>query len=133
MDESFPVVCSSGTLRPIATDEDTVTHFSHRWTDGGVEVVAGFTGAHLLHAAVAACVLNDLYREAEKLGIRLDGVRVQAEGGFGDDWASRGIRYRVELDSPADAAARKELKERVDRIAEIPRALRAGATVTPDD
>lgn len=128
MSNSFPVLCASGTLR--SGGPDTTTHFSHRWSEGGVDVVADFTGAHLLHAAVAACILNDLYREATALGLQLDGVRVTAEGGFDADWGSTGVSYRVELDSPADEAAQRELLAVVDRVAEIPRALRAGTTVT---
>jgi hypothetical protein len=63
--------------------------FSHRWTDLGVSLAAQFTGAHLLYAAVAGCVLNDLFREADRLGLVLDGVRVSASGGFTDSWVHR--------------------------------------------
>ncbi|HEY3410322.1 MAG TPA: OsmC family protein [Propionicimonas sp.] len=126
MTEGFSVVCASGTFR---TGRDRATHFTHRWTDGGVDVVAAFTGAHLLHAAVAACVLNDLYREAASLGVQLEGVRVEAEGGFDATWVSTGVVYRVELDSAADRASQQALLDSVDRLAEIPRALRKGTTV----
>jgi uncharacterized OsmC-like protein len=128
MSHSFSVLCASGTLR--AGAGGSAAHFDHRWTDGGVDVVADFTGAHLLHACVAACILNDLYREAASLGVRLDGVRVEAEGGFDESWGSTGITYDVELDSPADSAVQQELLERVDHVAEIPRALRKGTSVT---
>lgn len=47
---------------------DAIT-FPHRWTAEGVTVAAAFTGAHLLHLAAAGCVLNDVYREAERLGV----------------------------------------------------------------
>ena len=94
-----------------------------------MDVSADFTGAHLLHLSVAACVLNDLYREADKRGVILDGVRVTASGGFSDDWASTGITYRVDVDSPAEVAVVDELVALVDEIAEIPRAVRAGAGV----
>ncbi len=130
MSDSFAVVCSSGTFRDTDLDAGPVTYFAHRWSEGGVAVGAGFTGAHLLHAAVAACILNDLYREAAALDLTLDGVRVAAEGGFDGDWGSTGITYRVELDSPADAAAQARLLRTVDRVAEIPRSLRAGTTVS---
>lgn len=127
---NFAVVCASGSLRVGLGDEDQLTHFRHRWTDGGVDVAAGFTGAHLLHLAVAACVLNDVHREADKLGVPIDGVRVHAEGAFGEDWSSTGITYRVEVDSPADPAGIEQLIDIVDQLAEIPRAIRAGAPVT---
>src|SRR5207245_1391262 len=87
-------------------------------------------GAHLLHLAATGCVLNDIYREAGELGIRIDGVRVSAEGGFdAQTWVSSGIRYRVELSSPASAQELAVLLDRVDDLAEIPRAIRAGTTV----
>ncbi|WP_218129997.1 OsmC family protein [Pseudonocardia oroxyli] len=90
---------------------------------------ADFTGAHLLHLAAAGCVLNDLYREAGPLGITLDGVRVTARGGFDEGWASTGIVYSVELDTAASAQEQQALVERVDEVAEIPRALRVGTRV----
>jgi uncharacterized OsmC-like protein len=104
-------------------------HFPHRWTPTGVTVEADFTGAHLLHLAAAGCVLNDVYREAGTLAIQVDGVQVTAEGGFDETWASSGITYRVEVDSPASGEEIGRLLSRVDDVAEIPRAIRAGATV----
>jgi hypothetical protein len=80
----------------------TAVRFPHRWTPGGVTVEADFTGRHLLHLAVAGCVLNDLYREAAALGIGLQGVRVTATGGFDPaTWQSTGIDYSVEVSSDA--------------------------------
>ena len=89
-----------------------------------------FTGGHLLHLAAAGCVLNDLYREAATLGIDLTGVRVTAAGGFdAATWRSTGIDYRVEVRSDAPADQLAHLLEVVDQVAEIPQAIRAGATV----
>uniref|UniRef100_UPI0025D6FF57 OsmC family protein n=1 Tax=Demequina sp. TaxID=2050685 RepID=UPI0025D6FF57 len=106
------------------------THFAHRWTDAGVVTDAAFTGAHLLHLAVAGCVLNDIHREARTLGIPLRGVEVVARGGFDETaWESRGIVYAVTVDADADESAIDALLARVDQVAEIPRAVRAGATV----
>lgn len=126
---NFAVVCASGSLRG-SLDGEPVTHFSHRWTEGGVDALATFTGAHLLHLAVAACILNDVHREADGRGVPLDGVRVEADGEFGEDWSSTGISYRIEVDSAADPAGIAELIAIVDHLAEIPRAVRAGITVT---
>ncbi|MFZ0160494.1 MAG: OsmC family protein [Kineosporiaceae bacterium] len=125
--EQFTVVVGAGSYR---AQDDRAVRFPHRWTREGVTVQADFTGAHLLHLAAAGCVLNDVYREAVELGIRIDGVRVEAEGGFDTDtWVSRGIDYRVDLDSPASARELARLLDRVDDVAEIPRAIRAGTTV----
>jgi uncharacterized OsmC-like protein len=123
----FAVKLGAGSFRSTA---DGAVCFPHEWTAEGVSVSAAFTGAHLLHVAAAGCVLNDLYREAAARGIRLDGVRVDADGDFDtEQWISTGVEYAIRLDSPADDAALVELVAVVDAVAEIPRAMRAGIRV----
>ena len=102
----------------------------HRWTAEGVVVQADFTGAHLYHLAAAGCVLNDLYREAMRLGINVDGVRVRARGGFDPlTWTSTGVEYDVAIAAEAAADEVERLLSVVDDVAEIPKALRSGTTV----
>ena len=123
----FEVVAGAGSMM---SADGAAVRFPHRWTPGGVTVEADFTGGHLLHLAAAGCVLNDVYREAAVMRIGLQGVRVTAAGGFdAATWQSTGIDYSVEVssDAPADQLAR--LLEVVDQVAEIPQAIRAGATV----
>jgi hypothetical protein len=125
--DDFEVVVGAGTLRSRAAD---AVSFPHRWTADGVTVEAAFTGAHLLHLAAAGCVLNDVYREAGNLGTAVLGVRVSASGAFNTEtWQSTGITYTVELDGTAPAAEIDELLLRVDAVAEIPKSIRAGASV----
>jgi uncharacterized OsmC-like protein len=127
MDNRFEVSVAAGTMM---SGSATTVRFPHRWTPGGVTVEADFTGGHLLHLAAAGCVLNDLYREAAALGIELHGARVTAAGGFDlATWQSTGIGYSVEVSSDASADQLAQLLEAVDQAAEIPRAIRAGATV----
>ena len=127
----FDVVVAAGSLRSHAPG---AIDFPHRWTPEGVTVEAAFTGAHLLHLSTAGCVLNDLYREAQKLGVTLDGVRVTATGDYDrDNWHSTGVHYSVDLDTSADQGAIDELLAVVDVVAEIPRAIRAGAPVVRVD
>lgn len=127
MDERYEVTVAAGTLRSGA---DGAVRFPHRWTPEGVTVEGAFTGAHLLHLAIAGCVLNDLYREAAAVGVALHGVRVSAGGGFDpDSWTSTGITYSVEVSSDAPDEELAPLLATVDQVAEIPRAVRAGATV----
>lgn len=83
----------------------------------------------MLHLSVALCVLNDTYREAERLGIEVDGVEVEADGGFDGAWRSTGIEYSVTLDSRASTEDLTRLLGVVDEVAEIPAAVRAGASV----
>jgi uncharacterized OsmC-like protein len=123
---SFDVAVGAGTLR----HETGRTSFAHRWTPEGVTVDAEFTGGHVLNLAVAGCVLNDVYREADRLGIPINGVRVRASGSFNTEtWSSTGITYSVEVDTPAPEDDLEALLGTVDSVAEIPKAIRAGATV----
>ena len=127
MEDRFEVAVGAGTM---TSGSAAAVRFPHRWTPGGVTVDADFTGGHLLHLAAAGCVLNDLYREAAALGMELDGVRVTAAGGFDPaTWQSTGIGYSVQVSADASADQLAQLLEAVDQAAEIPRAIRAGATV----
>jgi uncharacterized OsmC-like protein len=127
MDNRFEVAVGAGTMRSASSP---AVRFPHWWTHEGVTVEADFTGGHLLHLAAAGCVLNDIYREAAALGIELKGVRVSAAGGFDTGtWKSTGISYSVEVSSDATADELAHLLEVVDEVAEIPRAIRTGATV----
>ena len=127
MDDRFEVAVGAGTMM---SGSAAAVRFPHRWTPGGVTVDAEFTGAHLLHLAAAGCVLNDLYREAAALGIELHGVRVTVTGGFDPaTWQSTGLGYSVEVSSDAAAEQLAQLLDTVDQVAEIPRAIRAGAPV----
>ena len=120
----FGVRATAGSLR--ASDGVVLDHV---WTEEGVVAAPATNGAQVLHLSVALCILNDTYREAERLGIRVDGVAVEADGGFDDEWSSTGIEYTVTLDSPAVRDDVARLTAAVDELAEIPRAIRAGAPV----
>jgi len=123
----FEVTVAAGTLR--STSAETV-NFAHRWTDAGVTVEAPFTGGHLWVLAPAGCLLNDLYREARGRDVVVDGVRVRAAGGLDETtWAPTGIRYSIEVDSPAADETVAELLRLVESVAEIPQAMRHGTTV----
>jgi len=69
----FEVVVGAGVPR---SAEGGAVRFPHPLNPEGVTVQADFTGAHLLHLAAAGCVLNDVYREAQRLGVEVRGVRV---------------------------------------------------------
>ena len=74
--------------------------------------------------------LRTLRPKLAALGVELNGVRVTASGGFDTaTWQSTGIGYDVQVRSDAPAGQVAHLMEVVDEVAEIPRAIRAGATV----
>lgn len=121
----FGVRAGAGTLRDA---DGLVLH--HAWTDEGVLAAPTSNGAQVLHLSVALCILNDTYREAQRLGVTVNGVLVEVDGAFDAEWRSSGIEYAVSLDSPASAEQLARLAATVDEVAEIPRAIRAGAPVT---
>ena len=90
----------------------------------------GFNGGQLLYMSIAACWSNDLYREAATMGIDLDGVEITVDG----DFPSRGsgstpITVDVIVRSEAPEAKVRELIAEVERVAEIPRAIREGPPI----
>lgn len=80
--------------------------------------------------ALATCYCNDLYREAERLGLSLESVEVDATAEFpGIGLAATNIRYRARVTSSAPATAVNELLRRTDTVAEIHNTVRAGVPV----
>jgi len=80
---------------------------------------------------VAACVSNDVYREASTLGIVIRRVAIAVDGDFPARGAPSGpIEVTVAIDADADDAAIDALLAEVDRVAEIPNSLRGTIPVT---
>lgn len=89
----------------------------------------GFNGGQLLYLSIAACVSNDLYREAATMGITLHRVAIEVDGDFPKRGApSTPISVAVEIEADADDVVDALLAE-VDRIAEIPNSLRGTTPV----
>jgi uncharacterized OsmC-like protein len=91
----------------------------------------GFNGGQLLYMSIAACWSNDLYREAATMGIELDGVEITVDG----DFPARGsgstpITVDVVVRSAAPEERIRELLAEVERVAEIPRAIREGPPIS---
>lgn len=92
---------------------------------------SGVNGGEFLMLALATCYCNDLYREAARLGVRVESVEVEASAEFpGVGLAATNITYRAKVTSPASAAEIAELLRVTDSVAEVHNTLRAGATVT---
>lgn len=89
------------------------------------------SGGELLFLALATCYCNDIYREADKRGIRVERVDVEVNGDFGGpgDPASN-IIFRAKVIADAPEAEIEELMRHTDTVAEIQNTLRAATTVT---
>lgn len=90
----------------------------------------GFNGGQLLYLSIAACWSNDLYRESATMGIELDGVEISVDG----DFPARGsgstpITVDLVVRSRAPESEVRALIAEVERVAEIPRAIREGPPI----
>jgi organic hydroperoxide reductase OsmC/OhrA len=87
-------------------------------------------GGELLCLALATCYCNDVYREADRRGIAVVRVVVEAQAEFGGEGeAARTLHYRADVVARADEPAIRELMLHVDRVAEIQNTLRQGMQV----
>jgi uncharacterized OsmC-like protein len=85
----------------------------------------GFNGGQLLYLSVAACVSNDIYREAATWGIDVRRVSIAVNGDFPARGApSTPISVLVDIDADADDETLDRFLVEVDRVAEIPNSLR---------
>ena len=87
-------------------------------------------GGELLFAALATCFCNDLYREAAKRGIDVQGVEVEVTGTFGNPGEpARDVSYRVQVHANAPQAVVDDLICTTDAVTEIQNTLRGGCAV----
>lgn len=88
-------------------------------------------GGELLFLALATCYCNDLYREAARLGIAVEGVEVEVEGAFGGVGEPAGdVTYRVRITARGAAEADvRALAAHTDTVAEVQNTLRGGVSV----
>ena len=90
----------------------------------------GFSGGQLFYMSIAACWSNDLHREAATMGIALDRVEITVDGDFparGSGSTPVTVDLVVRSSAPEDRI--RELIAEVERVAEIPRAIREGPSI----
>jgi uncharacterized OsmC-like protein len=91
-------------------------------------------GGELLFLALATCYCNDVYREAKRLGVPVDGVEVEVRGEFGGiGEPARDVTYRATVTSSAPEGEVRELLAHTDRVAEIQNTLRRGVPVVLEE
>ena len=87
-------------------------------------------GGELLLLALATCYCNDVYREAEKLGISVQSVDVSVEADFGGPGEpARNVTYRTRVTARAAEVAIRSLIQHTDQVAEIHNTLRSATQV----
>jgi uncharacterized OsmC-like protein len=90
----------------------------------------GFNGGQLLYLSIAACISNDLYREAGSRNITLSDVAVIVDGDFpGRGQPSTPIEVSLEVTGDASEDDLAELVDEVERVAEIPASMRGTTLV----
>jgi len=90
----------------------------------------GFNGGQLLYLSIAACVSNDIYREAESWDIGVRRVAIEVDGDFPARGApSTPISVVVDLQCDADDEVVDRFLAEVDRVAEIPNSIRGTVPV----
>lgn len=91
---------------------------------------SAINGGELLMAALATCYCNDLYREAARLDIRIDGCVVIAKACFrGVGLAAESVTYSAKIESRATPDHIELLLSETDRLAEVHNTLRSGCPV----
>jgi organic hydroperoxide reductase OsmC/OhrA len=91
----------------------------------------GFNGGQLFYLAVAACISNDLYREAETLSIPLKRVEMTVDGDFpGRGLPSTPITVDLVVEADAPVARLAALVDVVEGVAEIPNSFRGTTRMT---
>jgi organic hydroperoxide reductase OsmC/OhrA len=91
---------------------------------------SSINGGEFLMLALATCYCNDLYREAQRLRIPIEGAQVEATAEFpGVGLAAAHIRYRAVVKSSASAEAIALLLRETDAVAEVHNTVRAGVPV----
>ena len=87
-------------------------------------------GGELLCLALATCYCNDLFREAARENVAIQGIEVEVEAQFGGvGEPARKIRYRATIVADALEDEVRRLAERTDRVAEVHNTLRLGMPV----
>ena len=87
-------------------------------------------GGEFLMLALATCYCNDLYREAQRLGLSLQSAQVEAFAEFeGVGLAAKNIQYRASVQSTASPEEIARLLRETDAVAEVHNTIRAGVPV----
>lgn len=89
------------------------------------------SGGELLFLALATCYCNDIYREANKRGIKVDSVEVEVNGDFeSEGQPASNVTYQAKVKSQASDEEILDLLKHTDTVAEIQNTIRKAIPVT---
>lgn len=92
---------------------------------------SSINGGELLLLSLATCFCNDIYREAAKRNIAVDGVEVEVTGEFGAEGEpGYNFQYKAKMTSDAPQYEIDALIAHTDQVAEIHNTLRKGLNIT---
>ena len=92
---------------------------------------SSINGGELLLTALATCFCNDIYREAAKRNIIVDGIEVEVTGEFGAEGEPGfNFQYKAKVMSDAPQSEIDDLIVHTDQVAEIQNTLRKGLNIT---
>ncbi|HEY9000583.1 MAG TPA: OsmC family protein [Mucilaginibacter sp.] len=92
---------------------------------------SSINGGELLLLSLATCFCNDIYREAVKRNIAVDGIEVEVTGEFGAEGEPGfNFQYKAGVTSNASQQEIDALLIHTDQVAEIHNTLRKGLNIT---
>lgn len=91
---------------------------------------SAINGGEMLLLSLATCFCNDIYREAAKRNIEVNGVEVEVTGEFGAEGEPGfNFQYKANVASNAPKEDIHDLISHTDSVAEIHNTLRKGLNI----
>ncbi len=95
---------------------------------------SSINGGELLFLALATCYCNDIYREANERGLRVDFVEVEVSGQFGGKGEpAQSISYRASVKANGAREDVLALMKYTDSVADVHNTLRRSTPVVVAD
>ena len=92
---------------------------------------SSINGGELLFLSLATCYCNDIYREAESMGITVHTVEVNVDGEFeGRGSPANNVSFDVKISADASEEEIEKLLHLTDSVAEIQNTMRISVPVT---
>lgn len=119
----------AGTSLAVGSSASRTVTIDRAQSAGGLGL--GFNGGELLLLAIGGCFSNDIFREADKMSIRVTSVEIEVSADWGGEPVrAQNVTMKVKVDANVSPDRIRELIRHTDSVAEIPNSLRHGTQVT---